>query len=62
MPNREPDDMPLSKAEIVMLQRLADLHGVTVDEMATKLAQEELARRVKKRTGKTPAKVYSIKR
>lgn len=45
-----------------MIQRLADQHGKSFDEMATELAQQGLAMRVRKRTGKGPAKVYQIRR
>jgi len=45
-----------------MVQRLADQQGKTFDQMATELAQQGLAARVRKRTGKGPAKVYSLPR
>lgn len=44
-----------------MVKRIAERDGVTEDEAATRLVKEALARRVKKRTGRAPAKVYSIK-
>lgn len=56
------DRATLTKAERDMVQRIADRDGVTLDEAATRLAKEGLARRVKKRTGKAPARVYDIKR
>jgi predicted kinase len=52
----------LTRQERDLLKRIADRDGVTLDEAATRLAKEGLARRVKKRTGKTPAKVYSIRK
>ena len=43
-----------------MLQKIADRDGVTVDEAATRLAKQGLAKKVKRRTGYAPAKVYSL--
>lgn len=54
--------VPFTKQEADLIARYAAREGIGVDEAATRLAQDELARRVKKRTGKTPARVYSIKR
>lgn len=64
MPKEEPgvDVTTLSKAERDMVRRIAERDGVTEDEAATRLVQQALARRVKKRTGKPPAKVLSIKK
>lgn len=62
MPEKELDRATLTKAERDMVQRIADRDGVTLDEAATRLAKEALARRVKKRTGKAPAKLYDIRR
>lgn len=56
------DHANLTKAEREIVQRIADRDGVTLDEAATRLAKEGLARRVKKRTGKAPAKVYDLRR
>lgn len=58
----EPDIATLTRAERDMVQKIADRDGVTLEEAATRLAKQGLARRVKKRTGKPPARVYSIKR
>jgi hypothetical protein len=44
-----------------MVKRIADRDGITPEEAATNLVQSALARRVKKRTGKAPAKVYQIR-
>ena len=61
MSEHEPDRTTLSNAERAMVKRIADRDGVTEDEAATRLVKEALARRVKKRTGKAPARVYSVK-
>jgi len=54
--------VPLTAAEIALVRRMAESEGITEDEAATRLVSAALARRVKKRTGKTPARVYSIRR
>lgn len=62
MPDRGPDITALTASERAMVKKVADQYQVSEEEAATMLAKEGLARRVKKRTGKSPAKVYSIKR
>ncbi len=52
--------MPLSDKEMEQVKRVADRDGVSLDEAASRLFSEGMARRVKKRTGKAPARVYSI--
>lgn len=54
--------VPFTKQEADLIARYAVREGISEDEAATRLAQDELARRVKKRTGRTPARVYKIKR
>jgi hypothetical protein len=58
---QEPDNTTLTKSERELVKRIADRDGVTEDEAATRLVKQALARRVKKRTGKAPARVYQIK-
>jgi len=58
LPNKEP--LALSPAERAMMERIATRDGVSIDEAATRLVQAALARRVRRRTGKGPARVYSI--
>lgn len=52
----------LSEQEMELVRRVAKRDGITVDEAATNLGKAALARRTRKRTGKAPARVYSIKR
>lgn len=61
MSDAVPDVTALSKLERDMLKRIAERDGITEDEAATNLVKTCLARRVKKRTGKNPARVYSMK-
>ena len=57
-----PNAVPLTEAEMALVKRIAEREGVDMDEAATRLVGAALARRVKKRTGKAPARIYSIKR
>jgi hypothetical protein len=54
--------LDLSDAEMAVVRQIAEREGITEDEAATQLVQKEIARRVKKRTGRNPARVYSLKR
>ncbi len=59
-PEREHDLTTLSKAEIAIVERIAERDGVTIEEAATRLGQQWLKDKVKRRTGKAPARVYSL--
>lgn len=48
--------------ELELIERIAQRDGISVDEAATNLGKAALARRTKKRSGKSPARVYSIRR
>jgi hypothetical protein len=52
----------LTDAEIALVRSIAEAEGITEDEAASRLASQALARRVKRNTGKTPAKVYPMGR
>jgi hypothetical protein len=52
----------LTAAERELVKRIAERDGISEDEAATNLVKTALARRVRKRTGKAPARVYGIKR
>ncbi|SNR73531.1 hypothetical protein SAMN05192560_0762 [Methylobacillus rhizosphaerae] len=54
--------LPLSEKELAIVQAYADMNGFTVDEAASKLLSEAIAKRVRKNTGKGRAKVYPIRR
>lgn len=58
MPDRVPDVTALSPSERALVKRVADRDGISEDEAATNLVKTALARRVKKKTGKNPARVY----
>lgn len=51
-----------SGKELAVLEQIAKRDGITVEEAATNLGKAALARRVKKRTGKAPARVYDMRR
>jgi hypothetical protein len=55
-------DTALTEKESELVRRVAKLYGITEEEAHTNLAKAGLARRVKKRTGSNPAKVYSLKK
>lgn len=56
------ESLSLSKEEMEQVRRIARRDGISEGEAATKLIQSALARRVRKRTGKGPAKVYPVGR
>lgn len=61
MTKEETPPVPLSEAEKALVQQIADRDGISLEEAATKLVQDALARRVRRRTGKGPGKVYQMK-
>jgi predicted kinase len=54
-----PFPVTFSEAERRTIQSVADKYGISFEEAATGLKTGGIADRVKKRTGKLPAKVYS---
>lgn len=46
----------LSDKERDLIKTYADQRGLTIEEAASELARDGLARRVRKRTGKSPAR------
>jgi len=59
--NRD-NDLVLSKEEAELAKQIAQQKGITEEEAASLIIKGGIARRVKKRTGKNPAKVYSIRK
>lgn len=59
--NRD-NDLSLTKEEAELAKEIAQQKGITEEEAASLVIKGGIARRVKKRTGKSPAKVYSIRR
>lgn len=51
----------LTDKERELLRLVAESEGITEDEAASRLVSNALAQRVKRKTGRTPAKVYQIK-
>lgn len=62
MTDKAPEQVALSEKELELIRRIARRDGITEDQAATNLGKAALARRTRKRTGKAPARVYSIKR
>jgi hypothetical protein len=52
----------LSEREKQAIQAVADQRGITFEEAAEQRAKEGLAARVRRKTGKAPAKVYELRR
>lgn len=59
---RPDDQTALSERERAAVQQVADQRGITFEEAAEQLAKEGLASRVRRKTGKAPAKVYELPR
>ena len=55
-------DTALTGQEAELVRKVAEIYGITEEEAHTNLAKAGLARRVKKRTGSNPARVYQLKR
>lgn len=58
-----PDELTtLSERERQLVQQVADAWGVSFEEAANRLRREGLEQRVRRKTGRAPAKVYDINR
>lgn len=62
MAEHEPDLTTFSNAELEQIRRIADRDGVTLEQAATKLTQQWLQEKVKRRTGKAPARVFQMRK
>ena len=56
------ETLVLSKEEADLAHRIAKSRGISVEEAAELIVKGDMARRVRLRTGKGPARVYSIKK
>ena len=56
------EHLQLSDKEMALVKEHAKREGITEDEAASQLISHEIQRRMKRKTGKNPAKVYSIRR
>lgn len=52
----------LSDAERAAVQQVADQRGITFEEAIEQMAKEGLASRVRRKTGRAPAKVYELRK
>lgn len=50
----------LSEKEMALVKRIAARDGCTVEEAASRLVSEAIAKRVRRKTGKGPARVYGM--
>jgi len=58
--NKVPDTA-MTNEEEDLIRRVAKCYGISEEEAQTCLAKAGLARRVRKRTGKAPARIYTLK-
>ena len=56
------EKLALTKDEAQLAEEIAERFGLTREEATTLVLKACMARRMKKRTGKNPAKVYSIRK
>lgn len=56
------EKLVLSKEEAKLVKRIAEQEGITEEEAAELVVKKEVARRVRLRTGKGPARVYGLKK
>ena len=56
------EKVSLTKKEAELAEEIAKRFGLTVEEATTLVVKACIARRMKKRTGKSPARIYSIKK
>jgi hypothetical protein len=59
---KKPVTTAFTAKELELIERVARRDGISNDEAATNLGKAALARRVRKRTGRGPARVFSMKR
>lgn len=52
----------LSEREMELVRKVAEQWGVSVEEAADRLRREGLEQRVRRKTGRAPAKVYDLPR
>lgn len=56
-----PDELTsLTEQERLLVAQIAEQRGISLEEAASQLAQEALARRVRRKTGHGPARVYAM--
>ena len=58
--NKGPDTA-MTEREVELVSRVSKLYGISVEEAHTHLAKAGLARRVRRRTGKGPARVFTMR-
>jgi predicted transcriptional regulator len=52
----------LSEREMELVRQVAEQWGVSVEEAANRLRREGFDQRVRRNTGRAPAKVYDLRR
>ena len=52
----------LSERERQVIEQVAEQRGVTFEQAAEQMAKEGLASRVRRKTGRAPARVYELRK
>lgn len=52
--------LPLTQKEHDLLEMIASRDGISIEEAASKLVHQGIQTRVRRNTGRAPAKVYDI--
>ncbi len=60
MPRKEPQVVALSPYETEVADKIAALFQITRDEAVSRMTQDAMSRRMRRNTGHSPARVYSI--
>jgi hypothetical protein len=60
VPAEKPSKVALSKYEAEIADKIADMFEITREEAVSRVVRAGIARRMKRNTGKTPAKVYRM--
>ncbi len=61
MPIPFPAIVALTADEMALIEAIAKRYGITADDAATAMTQAAIAKRIKRSTGKAPAKVHPIR-
>ncbi len=56
------EELRLSEKELALVKAYAEERGLTLDEAASQLVQDSIAKKFRRNLGRAPAQVYPIKR
>lgn len=58
MARKGPEEVTLSSAERELVEKVAQRKGMSVEDAASVLVSSAIARRIRRKTGKAPAKIF----